>query len=277
MGLFMMQSQLEQLRSRQSALEKTEVLLERVLQGLQPLLTPERARTAERAAARAARAEMEAAGGPALAALQASELAYRRVSRLLQDIVIQTLSDLILRAEVGERLMEADPPRARQEIGSLRAAAASALKSVRQLAQDLQPPGLEEMGLVRALRRHAETSRVGERVWIALRVEGEERKLPREVELAAFRILQEALANAAQHSAEDRVELVLRFEPNQLVATVSDRGRGFDLGSTVAQARQKGRSGLADMLLRARMAGGALEIDTRPEGGCVLTMVLPAQ
>ncbi len=272
MRLFMMQSQLEQLRGRQSNLEKTEQLLGSVLEGLSSLAGDSTSgSTSEAGSTTDATAAAEEAS-----ALPSIELAYRRVSRQLQDGSAQALSDLILRAEVCERLVEVDWHKAKEEISGLRKAATSALKSTRQLVHELQPPALEELGVAIALRRYVEISRPSDRLQIDLQMAGQERRLAPGVELAVFRIIQEALANAAQHSGAARAEVRVRFEPEQLIATVADEGRGFDVSRTLAEASRKGHSGLADMQLRARLVGATLEISSKAGAGCMVSLAVPA-
>ncbi|MHB0869843.1 MAG: sensor histidine kinase [Chloroflexota bacterium] len=273
MRLFMMQSQLEQLRSRQTNLERTEQLLNSLLEASNFL----RGGGAARGTLTGVDGAASIGGGDAAnQPIPSIELAYHRISRELQDGPAQALSDLILRAEVGERLVQVDWQKAKTEMASLRQAATSALKSTRQLVHELQPPALEELGLAIALRRYVEVSRPSERLQIELQIAGQERRLPTSVELAVFRIIQEALTNAARHSGASRAEVKLRFEAEQLVATIADEGRGFDVGPAMAEATLKEHSGLADMQLRARLIGGNLEISSKVGGGCMISLAVSA-
>ena len=277
MRLFMMQSQLEQLRNRQADLDKTEELLDRVLEVADSLkgLRPEQ--LASPAEERPASSEQAATPRESLAALlRAIELAHQRVSRQLQDGPAQVLSDLILRAEVCERLVERDRHKAKDEMGQLRTAASSALKSTRQLVYELQPPPLEELGLLTALRRYIEASSASKACKIELHVSGKDRRLPPSAEVATFRIIQEAIANAAQHSGAARVDVDLRFGAAEVVVTVADTGRGFDAEAALAAARSRGHSGLADLESRAELIGATLEIRSKPGAGCTVTLSVPA-
>ena len=272
MKLFMMQSQLEQLRNREANLERLGEVYARILEVID---TPP-SRAPESPAPDATAAPDLAVPPEVAAALESIELAQQRLSRELQDGPAQAFSDLILRAEVCERLVDLDAREAKEELARLRQATAAALRSTRQLVQELQPPTLEELGLAAALRRYVEASRASERIRVELQITGQERRLPRGVEVAVFRVVQEALANAAQHSGADRAEVCLRFEPGQLVATVSDKGQGFDASPVLASLKLRDRSGLSDMGLRAKLIGATLEISSKPGAGCVVTLVVPA-
>ncbi len=272
MRQFMMQSQLEQLRSREANLERVAELLDRILLVVDRLLV-------RRASAGASSSLLAVAAGPdgryAEAALQSIELAHQRISRQLQDRAAQALTDLILRAQVCQRLLEMDPEKTKEEMAGLKEAASVALRSIRQLFYDLLPPALEELGLVAALERYVETAHSSEKLRIDLQVAGQVRRLPQKTELAVFRILQEALTNAARHSGAGRAEIRLRFEPGQLIATVADEGRGFDVTQALIEADQKPQSGLSDMQLRAELIGGTLEIGSKSGAGCMISLAVP--
>ncbi len=270
MRLSTWRSQLEQLRSRQTSLEKTDDLLDKVLAVLEPMAKLWSSQASD-LASMALPNQQEVVPG---AALQAIELANHRLSRLLQDGPAQALSDLILRAEVCERLISMDPERAKQELAALRSVAAGALKSTRQYAYDLQPPGLEELGIVQGLERYIESSRVGEKLKVDLEVVGQEMPLSQAHAMALFRIVQEALANVAQHSGVDVAEVRIRFEPGQVVATVMDRGKGFEVLPTLARARLREHSGLVDMQRRAELIGGNVELSSKPVGGCMVSLII---
>ncbi len=278
MRQFMMQTQLEQFRNRQAAVESTDQLLrqlagiaEEILESTEPQeedaeIAPEAAQSTETARA------IEGAG----VTFRAIELALQRLSRQLQDETAQTLADLILRAEVCERLVDMDKQKAKTEVTRLKQATAVALKATRQVAQELRSPMLDESGLVPALRRYVETLKAADRLQVDLQVSGPERNLPRAAEVAAFRVVQEALANVAAHSGMKRADLRLRFEPQQLVISVADEGQGFDVDSALQRVRDQEHSGLIDMQARAQLIDGTTEFSSRPGSGCTVTFIVPA-
>lgn len=274
MRLFMMQSQLEQLRHRQATLDRVEHLLERVA-AVARTVTEERQSAAvveTKPAPSGTVSESEAVA----AMVQAVESVHYRVSRRLQDETAQALSDLILRSEVCERLAGADPKKAREEMARLKQVASGALKSARRLVQDLYAPALEEAGFLQALKRYLEGFRSGETLQVDLAVAGVERPIPRAGGVALYRIVQEALANTAVHAGTSRAQVGVRYGQGEVIVTVADQGRGFDVKTAVAQARSRERSGLTDMRMRAGLVGATFEVASKPGEGCVVTISLPA-
>jgi two-component system, NarL family, sensor histidine kinase DegS len=268
---FMMKSQMEQLSSRVGHLQRAEELLGRLLaQATSAAESPSGWTPESRSAPDAA-----AAGEPMDAALMALELSLGRVSLHLQEDTAQKLSQLMLRSEVCERLLESDLERAKIELAELKQVASGALKATRGIIHELRPPALDEVGLATAARRFVDASHLRESAEVEVRIDGVERRLPKHVELGAFRIVQEALLNSARHSGAGRIDLALTFQPAQLVATVSDDGRGFDVNAALAEKGQMHLSGLAGMQRWARLIGATLSITSEPGSGSRVELTIP--
>lgn len=272
MRLFMMQNQLEQLRNRQTNLERTVQLLDGFLQmaeSLQQLGPTDGGEGSSDPTMRSA----STLGSSAL--LDSIETARLRLSRQIQDGPLETISDLILRCEVCERLVGVDAQKGKDELALLKSTISAALKSVRQLIYELQPPSLEELGLGVTLRKYIDTSRLSERLQANLEISGEEKRLPKGTELAIFRILQEALSNSFDHSGAGRVDVTLRYEDAQLSVTVTDDGQGFDVTTALSESTQKKHSGISEMKRQAGAIGAMLEIVSVPGSGCTVKLTVP--
>jgi GAF domain-containing protein len=150
---------------------------------------------------------------------------------------------------------------------------AATVDGVRRLALDLRPSTLDDLGLVPAIESYARE--FGERadIEVRVRIQGTGGRLPRERELMVYRIVQEALTNAAKHAGASAVEIELRTEGGHLVATVRDNGRGFAVDDVLA-ARERGL-GLFGMQERAQLAGGYLDLHSTPGIGTTVTLVTP--
>lgn len=163
-------------------------------------------------------------------------------------------------ADAATNLLRTDPDRAHELLGRLRAGAADALDDIRRLVHELRPPSLDELGLVGALSRRAELLRSTGRD-VTVEAPTELPPLTAAVEVAAFRIADEALTNAIRHSRADhvRAELVVN---GALELTVTDDGGP-------AHAPWRPGVGMASMRERATEIGGTCEIGPVPAGGRV--------
>jgi signal transduction histidine kinase len=182
----------------------------------------------------------------------------KRLARELHDSVTQTLFSIGLTAEAAAELVEADPARAREQLGHLQSLTRTAMGEMRSLIFELRPAELETEGLAAALRKHVDVVRRLHEQEIELCVEGD-RRLPPGVEKGLLRIAQEALGNAVRHSGADHVTLTLASRDAQISLRVEDDGHGFDPEEAVTRSR---RLGLTSMRERAEALGGTLAIDS---------------
>lgn len=182
----------------------------------------------------------------------------KRLARELHDSVTQTLFSIGLTAEAAAELVEADPARAREQLGHLQSLTRTAMGEMRSLIFELRPAELETEGLAAALRRHVDVVRRLHEQEIELCVDGD-RRLPPDVERGLLRIAQEALGNAVRHSGAGRVTLTLAARDSRVSLRVEDDGQGFDPEEAVTRSR---RLGLTSMRERAEALGGTLAIDS---------------
>ncbi len=197
--------------------------------------------------------------------VSAQEEERKRIARELHDEVIQKLVLLCRRLDLAEAAGAArDAPTA--DLRAARQAAEEIVGSLRGFARALRPPSLDDLGLVASIRRLIAdlTERAG--IEGHLTVLGEERRLPPEVELAVFRIVQESLHNAERHSRAAHAVVTLRLDESEVSVSVADDGIGFDLvpGRDLAAS---GHLGLLGMRERAEALGGWLEVQSSPGHG----------
>jgi two-component system sensor histidine kinase UhpB len=197
--------------------------------------------------------ERRESSGRVLAAQEAERL---RIARELHDEVGQTLTAVALRAEHAATHAGED----RTQLDELAAIVQDSLEDVRRISRELRPEALDDLGLINALI--ALCSRVGEQSGIRVRrrLETLPVDLPPEVELAIYRIAQEALTNAMRHSNASRVDVSLEQENGEMVLRVKDDGQGLP-----EQVIEGG--GLAGMRERAMLIGGELKLDSAADGG----------
>lgn len=185
----------------------------------------------------------------------------QRLARELHDAVTQTLFSSSLIAEVLPRLWERDPAEARRRLEELRQLTRGALAEMRTLLLELRPAALIEVPLGDLLRQLCDAFTGRSRVPALLTVEGQTR-LPPEVQVALYRVAQEALNNIARHARARHVEVVLRCRPENVELTVRDDGCGFDPQDVSAD-----HLGLRIMRERAAAISAQLDVESRPGHG----------
>ncbi|MEW5992393.1 MAG: sensor histidine kinase [Chloroflexota bacterium] len=191
------------------------------------------------------------------AQLEAAEAERAHLARELHDVPLQQLAGIIRRLELL--------PEARAESDELRTVA----EQLRGLATELRPPVLDDLGLAPALEFLAEAASTDE---IDVVTEVEDRtsldaggRPPAEIELAIFRIAQEAVTNALQHAGASEVRLTGEVTADRVTLAVTDDGRGLD-DAEVRAAGRRGRLGLASMRRRAEAIDAELQIAGSDEG-----------
>src|ERR1700730_7219713 len=183
-----------------------------------------------------------------------------RIARDMHDGPAQSMANLVLQAEILERLITRDPQLVVKELADFKNGVRDVLDDTRRLIFDLRPMTLDDLGLVPTLRKFV--AEFGERNSINahLRVVGEEIRMGGGLEQTLFRIVQEALNNARKHAKASNVEVVITFLPKQVGAVIRDDGVGMDVEATEASVDRTRHFGLLTMRERADGDKGKLEI-----------------
>ena len=195
----------------------------------------------------------------------------RRLRRDLHDGLGPSLATLAMRLESATDLIHHDPGRAADLVARLSDQAREDIVEVRRLVEGLRPPALDQLGLVSALRnRAAEHSSGSGPLRVPWSVEADEdlEPLPAAVEVAAYRIVVEAVTNVQRHSGADRCQVRLARAHGELHVEVADDGTGL------AEDRRAG-VGLSSMRERAEELGGTFEVGPGADGGTVVRARLP--
>jgi signal transduction histidine kinase len=157
-----------------------------------------------------------------------------------------------------------------KRVDDMQALLTNTTTQVRDLLTDLHPPGLNEYGLLAALRSYVDTFRRSTSLSVCVRGE-ESPRLARAAELALFRIAQEALINSAKHAAANRVEVTLKATAVDVLLSVKDDGQGFD----PAEPGNHSSWGLVIMRDRAEAVGARLKIESAPGKGTAVLVAVP--
>lgn len=209
--------------------------------------------------------------------IQAQEDERQLVARQIHDGPAQSLTNLILRAEICERLLNIDTNRARTELAGLKAMVTNTLQETRRFIFDLRPMALDDLGLMPTLRKYVQTVSERSKVSVTLSFHGREERMPNYVEVALFRIVQEAVANAIIHGSPSVVRVAFEVANGTLHLEVQDDGAGFDTAAALADAHERKTVGLAGMLERAEAIGAEIDIHSEPGRGTTIALDLPIQ
>lgn len=272
MRLFMMRSQLEQLQNKQRTLQRFRAQLERL-----SMLATQVAEESSFAPVPADVMGSDSSGNTQtiINIIEAQESERQHLSRQMHDGPAQSLTNLILQAEIVERMFDVDPVKARNELGNLKTSANATFQRIRDFIFDLRPMMLDDLGLIPTLKRYVQTFEDKTRLSVHLGTQGE-RNLSPYIEVTLFRIVQELLNNVARHAHASRVQVSLDMQNNPVVVTVEDDGSGFDVESVLAGVRQRGVSGLANLEKRIEMLGGHLQFQSATGRGTKVRAELPA-
>ena len=198
----------------------------------------------------------------------------RRVARELHDVLAHDLSVMVVQASAARRIADRDPERAGEAARLIERTGREALAELRHLfgpvrrgeGEELEAPGLTRIARLAERARDAGLP-------VELRIEGDRRDLPPGVDLAAYRVIQEALTNSLKHAGPARADVLVRYSPAMLMLEITDDGVGPNGGETAAAPG--GGHGLVGMRERVALYGGELEAGRRRGGGFAVRARLP--
>jgi signal transduction histidine kinase len=205
----------------------------------------------------------------AIRIIDAQETERRHIARELHDQTGQTLTAAVLDLEFWKgKGVPAD------EIAGVLANVKQALAEIRNISLQLRPPMLDEAGLEAALQIYLERQAASGKFDVSFAVEGKGRLAP-ELELTAFRLVQEAVTNILRHAGARHVDVSLRIGTQELTLRVSDNGSGCVAQDALGSASGGMSLGLISMRERAALVGGHCEFISAPAVGSMVLARLP--
>ena len=200
------------------------------------------------------------------AALAAQERERTRVARDLHDEVNQSLTGLLLRLEA---VRAKAPPEVVADLTETKTLANRAMAELLSLSRQLRPTALDDLGLKAALAGLVDDVQKRSSIDAGFRSEGEFGDLSTDVQLVVYRVAQEAISNAVQHSHSKFVQATLERDAERVELTVADDGRGFSFDQAASGL------GLGGMRERALLVGGNLRLESRPGLGTTVRLRVP--
>ena len=206
--------------------------------------------------------------------MQASEDTMRRLVRELHDDLGQALTAVRIDLGLVDRELPPESP-SRLHVREAREQIATVMQSLRNLSQLLRPPVLDDLGLVPAMQWY--TSRFAERTGIAVTLEtgSADTRLQRSVEIALYRVLQEALTNVSRHAEAQHVSIQLAIADDRVSLQIADDGRGFDAAGGAHNRPTDRGMGVLGMRERVATYGGHFSIASRPGAGTAVELTIP--
>nr|WP_245668854.1 sensor histidine kinase [Chloroflexus islandicus] len=179
--------------------------------------------------------------------IQSQESERLRISLQMHDGPAQAMSNLVLRAEICQRLLDRDLDQARAELVALKNAVNNTLQETRKFIFDLRPMTLDDLGLVPTLRRYVAQVSEKHKIDVSLMVQNLDQRLPGHYEVTIFRFIQEAINNVVRHSGATQARVMLDNSDNTLQILIEDNGSGFAVQDAIASAGTRKNMGLANM------------------------------
>lgn len=199
--------------------------------------------------------------------IKAQEDERKRVAREIHDGPAQLIANLVIKTELCEKLIDKDTEKVKEELANLKGFLRSSLSDVRKIIYDLRPMSLDDLGLVPTLQRYISNYVEENKIFVDFLVFGEPKPLKSVVELAAFRIIQEALTNIKKHSGANNASVRVEFTQEQLNLLISDDGKGFDKSKLKAFVSEDSGYGLLSMRERVELLNGKFEVKASPGKG----------
>jgi len=205
--------------------------------------------------------------------ISAQEEERQRLARELHDETAQTIGALSIALDRARHGLRDAPPDVVDQLQEAHSITKRLLEETRRLILDLRPMALEDLGLVPAIRWYAETHLQQQGVTTAIELDQPAVRLPPHMEVALFRIAQEAINNIAKHAEAQRATIRLFFRDSAVRIAVADDGRGFDVDRVLASAGES--VGLMGMQERTRLLSGRFDIRSEEGKGTQVTVEVP--
>ncbi len=208
--------------------------------------------------------------------IQAQEEERQRVARDIHDGPAQSMSNVVLKAEICEKLLDVDIEKSRNELKELKRVVRGCLQDVRRIIYDLRPMSLDDLGLVPTIQRYVSNYQEETDLSVNFLANGDHEELSSTISLTTFRILQESLNNVKKHAEATHVVIHLSIGADKLMMGIYDDGRGFDIDNTrIKDGDTSSGFGLDSMKERIELLGGTFKIQSTLGKGTRLNIAIP--
>lgn len=208
--------------------------------------------------------------------IKAQEDERRRVARDIHDGPAQSMSNVVMKAEICEKLIDVDIEKAREELKTLKAIVRNSLKDVRKIIYDLRPMSLDDLGLVVTLQKYIDVFQTETGIMGNLRKNINETDLNQTVSVTVFRVVQEALNNVKKYSQAKNVNINIDIVQGKFMLFINDDGKGFDTKKIFAPSEKINSGfGLMSMKERVELLKGEFGIMSHQGKGTWIRIAIP--
>jgi signal transduction histidine kinase/ligand-binding sensor domain-containing protein len=196
-----------------------------------------------------------------------------RLARDLHDTLLQGFAGVVYQLDAATRQLDTAPQEGRERLARALDQADQSLREARQAISSMRVPAIENNTLPEAIRRAGAQITEDTAIHFQLETRGKARELPYDVQANLFIIAREAVTNAANHAAPERITVTLSYLPNRVDLLVRDNGKGFE----VEGAAKANHWGLAGMRERAEQIGASFTVRSAPGAGTTVELLSPNQ
>lgn len=208
--------------------------------------------------------------------IKAQEDERQRVARDIHDGPAQSMSNVVLKAEICERLIDVDIEKAKRELQNLKLIVRDSLQDVRKIIYNLRPMSLDDLGLIPTIQRYLLTYQEDTGIAMSLKTRGVYDDIKPVISLTSFRIVQEAVSNIKKHADAKNAAVNLEFNDDMLKLYIYDDGKGFDVETLKVKSEDINSGfGLMSMRERVELLNGEFEISSQPGRGTRLNIKIP--
>jgi two-component system sensor histidine kinase DegS len=269
--LFMMRGQVEQLQSKQQQLAHFAERLHLIINTYHSTSRPSDVGIGDSAV------QEQTPESSIMNIINAQERERLYLSKQLHDGPAQSLTNLILQAEICERLFDKDPMRAKSELSNLKEAVNNTFQKIREYIFQLRPMMLDDLGLTPTLKQYVQEFETKRGLATNLLISGGEHRLPPHIEVTLFRVIQALLNNVADHANATHIQISFDIQGDRVTARIEDDGSGFDVEEAKARAKKQKQMGLISMQEQITMLRGEIEFDSSIGQGTVVSLWLPIE
>ncbi|OXM86372.1 sensor histidine kinase [Paenibacillus rigui] len=206
----------------------------------------------------------------------AQEEERKRIAREIHDGLAQTMANVVLRTEIAERMLSKQAYNSvKEELVDLKGQVRGGIEEVRKIIFNLRPMALDDLGLIPALRKFIQDYEEKTKINTRFELVGKDARLPSGMEVAIYRLVQEAFSNVLKHAQASHVTLELTYQQQMVKIVVTDNGVGFVVDNIDKKIEKGSHYGLIGMRERVELLEGRMEIQSTKDVGTKVSILIP--